>query len=141
VKNGWKKGIWIVAIVAIAAIIGAAATPVQAASVNEIRKGETKSYWVAPVGSLTVYYYPNGNGPSVLNTRTSFWAYWLDEQAPQVSVDIYCSSGLPGSKWYWLQRIDVKPWWKSSYPLWLNKGVYKFEMRSSRVAQVTLRVR
>lgn len=115
----------------------------KAASSSQIEKGETKNYWVAPASSLTIYYYPNGTGPSVLEARISAWAYWLEEQPPQVTVDIYSSSRLPGSKWYWMYQMDVKPWWRTSPRLYLVRRVYKykFEIRCSRLARVTLRLR
>jgi hypothetical protein len=139
-RGKMRKWLLVVAIVGVLITSAIISMPVQAAGSNEIQKGETNSYWVAPVGCLTVYYYPNGNSPSNLEAKIIFWAHWIYDQ-PRVSVDIYGSTGLPGSRWYWLSRIDAQPWGCSSPPLLLNRGVYKFEIRTSNTALVGLRVR
>ena len=132
-KKSFRAGI--IAVVLITAIATVAVSSAEAAI---ILKGQTQSYWVAPAGSFSVYYCPNGGSPSVLDARISMWYHWINPNPPTATVDIYAGSG---SQWYWISQMNLEPTWTSSYPLWLSGGAYKFEIRTSEMAEITLRVR
>lgn len=103
-----------------------------------IYKGQTKAFAVAPAGYLSVYYYPSGNSASVLDARTTLWAYWDSGNNPDVKVDIYCGDK---DKWCKLYQINVKPWRCSSPTLWLSKGTYRFDISTSSQCVIELRLR
>ncbi len=135
----------VLAIAVMALMASMAVIPAEAKTISDtISRGQEKGWMIDPGTSqnpsLVVYYYPDGKGTAMVSWKQPFGT-WVFLNQPTVMVNVYFSSGLPGSNWQYIysDSIDI---FSRGLPLYLQKGVYKFVIvcYSNQGAGVTLRI-
>ena len=107
---------------------------------GSISYNQIKTFVAAPSGWLQVCYFPVGQRIT-LGADIGLWAYWDDEQSPNVTVHIFWGASDNATQWTYISTIYTEPWWQYSSPLWLSQGVYVFLIGTSGQAWVNLYTR
>lgn len=144
---GLKKiiGVGTIVVLLIIAIASIAMTSVAAGTkYDTIERGEEKGWMIDPGNSqnpsLVAYYYPDGKGTATIKWKQPF-RIWIFMNCPTVMVNVYWSSGSPGSTWQYLYSDSISIS-QRGVPVYLNTGVYKVVVvcYSQKGAGVTLGV-
>jgi len=108
---------------------------------ESISYNQTKTFTIAPAGSLEVCYFPNGQGTVEMGVRVAWWEYWISQNSPTVTVNVFWGASSDATEWTWLASISTTTSWKYAPPLYLQQGVYVFSTSTSALAGVNMNVR
>ena len=131
---------WFLLLVLFFLVIGTVVDVQASVCEDTIAYNQTKSFWVAPAGSLEVCYFPNGQGTVRMGVRVAWWNYFANQDPPVVTVDVYWASSSESTNWTWISSVSTMLTWEYSPPLYLQEGVYIFSVRVTDLSLIELKI-